>query len=98
MPNSRRLGQLLAVTMLLAVPALAPAATSAAGCAGASPDLKLSNGTVNPGSGSTGTTFIFSVTYRDNGNCAPSRIVVVVSGLTPFTLAYASGNLANGAT
>ena len=98
MPNSRRLGQLLAVAIVLAVPAFAPAATSAASCAGSSHQLNLSNGAVTPGSGSTSTTFTFSVTYHDNGGCAPSRIVVVVSGLAPFTLGYTSGSLTNGAT
>ncbi len=98
MSESRRLGRPLAVAMVFALSVLAPVATSAASCAGASHHVNLSSGKATPSSGTTGTTFTFSVTYQDNGSCAPDRIVVAVNGLAPFTLAYTSGSLGSGAT
>ena len=70
---------MLALTILLA----GPAPAGAASCNGASHTPALSNGTVSPGSGTPSTNFAFSVTYRDSGGCAPSSVVVVISGRRP---------------
>src|SRR5258706_10526994 len=98
MLHSRRSVQLLAVILIATLSIVAPRGAAAAGCAGTSHELQLTNGTVSPGSGTAGSTFTFGVTYQDNGSCAPDRIVVVIEGLGTYALGYVSGNLASGAT
>jgi hypothetical protein len=48
--------------------------------------MSLSNGTVSPGSGTTATSFRFSVRYTDNADCAPTQITVTVMGVGTFSL------------
>jgi hypothetical protein len=86
------------VTAILATIALWPGAVSAASCSGQSHDLALTSGAASPGSGSTATSFQFSVTYADNAGCAPTSIVVTVAGAGTFPLTFVSGDLTSGAT
>lgn len=58
----------------------------AASCNGASHQLSLSAGSADPGAGGPGTTFTFSVTYRDTGNCAPNFVRVQVVGVGTFAM------------
>lgn len=58
----------------------------AASCNGASHQLSLTAGRANPGSGAPGTSFTFSVTYRDTGNCVPNYVRVQVAGVGTFAM------------
>ena len=63
-----------------------PSATPVLGATcGANPRC-FSNATVSPGSGTTATSFTFSVHYQDDFNRALSSAVVNVAGVGPFTL------------
>lgn len=77
------LGALLAAAVVL-LPG--PGLVSAASCNGASHQPSLSGGTVAPGSAITGSTFRFSVTYRDTGNCAPNYVRVRINGVGTFSM------------
>lgn len=70
----------------------------AASCSGASHEVTLSSGTVSPGSGTTATTFTFSVVYTSNAGCSPTRIVAVIGGVTDLVLTRTTGSVATGAT
>ena len=70
---------------------------AAVSCGAPKHDIVLSSGAASPGSGSTATSFSFSVVYRDNAGCAPSSIAVTVSGAGTFALAAASTNFQAGA-
>jgi hypothetical protein len=70
----------------------------AASCSGASHEVTLSSGTVSPGSGTTATTFTFSVVYKSNAGCSPTRIVAVIGGVTDLVLTRTAGSVATGAT
>lgn len=83
--RSTLLGALLAAVVLLPGPGL----VSAASCNGASHQLSLSRGEVAPGSAGVGSTFRFTVTYRDTGNCAPNYVRVRINGVGTFSM---SGN------
>lgn len=97
MPKLRRARPVFAViATVLSVAALAPRETAAASCAGQSHELLLSDGGVSPGSGTTNTQFDFTVTYTDNGSCAPDRIVVVIGGVGTYPLSPGSGTLQAG--
>jgi hypothetical protein len=60
--------------------------------------MTLSEGTVSPESGTTATTFKFTVVYTNSGGCSPDRIVVAVAGVGEFALAHLGGDLKAGAT
>ena len=70
---------------------------AAVSCGSPKHDIVLSSGTASPGSGSTATSFSFSVVYRDNAGCAPSSITVTVSGAGTFALAAGGTNFQAGA-
>lgn len=70
---------------------------AAAGCAGRSHELTLEAGTVSPGTGTTSTTFTFSVRYVDNGGCVPDSVSVAIEGVGTFPLSGA-GAFASGVT
>jgi len=67
----------------------------AAGCSNPSHQPYLTKGAVTPGTGTTTTSFTFSVTYRDSKGCAPTIASVQISGVGSFGLA-GSGNYAGG--
>jgi uncharacterized membrane protein YgcG len=54
----------------------------AASCSGASHKTTLSSGKATPGSGSTSTTFTFTVQYADTAGCKPSSVVLLIPGLS----------------
>jgi hypothetical protein len=60
--------------------------------------LQLSDGRASPTSGVAGSTFTFTVTYRDNANCSPDSIQVLIEGLGAVPMSYVGGSLVNGAT
>ncbi|HZM73228.1 MAG TPA: hypothetical protein VFC71_07600, partial [Candidatus Polarisedimenticolia bacterium] len=97
MTQTRRRLRFAFATAILATIALWPGAASAASCSGASHKLALTSGAASPGSGTTATSFRFSVTYADNAGCAPTSIVVTVVGSGTFPLTFASGDLTSGA-
>jgi hypothetical protein len=76
------------VAALLLVLALSPTTADAASnpCTKQSRTLSLSNGSVSPGSGTSATPFVFSVRYRDSGNCAPNYVTVQISGVGTVSL------------
>jgi len=80
----------------LALVLTAPPTVLAASCNGASHQPSLSAGAASPGSGTTATSFSFSVRYQDTGGCAPTSIRVIVAGGT-YSLT-GSGNYASGVT
>ena len=93
--RGRRVAGVIAV--LLSVVAIAPREAAAASCSGASHRMVLSDGTVSPGSGTTATSFRFSVAYHDNNACTPSSITVTVDGAGTFDLSYVAGDPASPA-
>jgi hypothetical protein len=82
---------------LLALVAGTAPTVLAASCNGASHDLSLSAGAASPGSGTTATSFQFTVRYQDTGGCAPTSIRLVIAGGT-YTLAGSGTNYASGVT
>jgi hypothetical protein len=95
---SRRPGVRFAViAIFLGLVALAPGGATAASCTGNSHALTLSDGGVAPRSGTTQTTFTFSVTYTDSAGCAPDRIVVTIEGVGEVNMKYDRGSLTGGA-
>jgi hypothetical protein len=74
-----------------------PQPVVAASCNGASHELTLSSGAASPGSGTTATSFRFTVRYRDTGGCAPTSIRLVIAGGS-YTLAGSGTNYASGVT
>jgi hypothetical protein len=76
--------------------ASAPAA-DAASCNSAAHSITLSNGKVAPGSGTTATSFTFSVFYRDSGGCVPTAAAVHVAGVGGYPLT-GTGNYQAGVT
>jgi len=73
---TRRLVPILAMTLLL----LGMPAVAQAGCSNVAHVIALSAGQATPGSGTTATSFAFSVTYSDTSGCVPASVVVKVSG------------------
>jgi hypothetical protein len=69
-----------AITLAFAALAMAGGPVEAASCSGSSHQLVLSSGSVSPSSGGTSTLFAFRVRYEDNAGCAPSSVIVKVSG------------------
>ena len=76
----------------------APASALAANCGNPSHRLTLSSGTASPGSGTTSTSFRFSVRYTDNANCAPTQVSVTIPGVGLFALSQSGSNYAGGVT
>lgn len=80
--------------MLLAA---APSA-HAASCNSASHNITLTNGRVMPGSGTTATSFTFSVVYQDSRDCAPSEATVHVPLVGAYPLTGTGTNYRAGVT
>jgi hypothetical protein len=79
-------------TALVVLLVLAPGAAAAVGnCTGNSHTLQLIAGTVSPSTGTTSTSFTFSVTDQDSGDCVPSSITVSISGVGTFPLTLVGG-------
>ena len=99
MVHARHLGRVsVMVAILFGLASLAPKEATAASCSGSSHTLTLADGRVSPGSGTTSTTFQFSVTYTDTKGCPPKRMVVVVDGVGEYALTRTGGRLSTGAT
>jgi hypothetical protein len=81
-----------AVVATLLVPVLV---VLAAGPTAAAPANQLVNGSVQPGSGTTATRFVFSVRYRSGQDIEPTS-VVAVAGNVVVPLSLASGVPSNG--
>jgi hypothetical protein len=77
--------------------AAAPAA-DAASCNSASHNITLTNGRVMPGSGTTATSFTFSVVYQDSRGCAPSEATVHVPLVGAYPLTGTGTNYRAGVT
>jgi hypothetical protein len=75
-----------------------PRTVVAASCNGASHQPSLSAGTVSPGTGTTATSFRFSVRYKDTGGCPPTSISVVIPGVGTFSLRGSGTSYASGVT
>jgi uncharacterized membrane protein YgcG len=73
------------------------APVEAASCSGAShKPPTLTSGKATPGSGSTSTTFTFSVQYADKAGCKPSSVVLLISGLSSKTMSTSGTNYQTG--
>jgi hypothetical protein len=90
----KRLGASLAAILVALLVAAAP--VRAASCNGASHQATLSNGTANPASGEPSTPITFSVAYADSGDCAPSAVAVVITGVGSFVLSPSGTTFAAG--
>jgi hypothetical protein len=77
--------------------ASAPVA-DAASCNSAAHSITLSNGKVTPGTGSTATSFTFSVVYRDSRGCVPTAAAVHVAGAGGYPLTGTGTNYQAGVT
>ncbi|HEU5324558.1 MAG TPA: hypothetical protein VFV59_01635, partial [Candidatus Limnocylindria bacterium] len=91
-----RLGASLVAFLVALLPAATPVA--AASCNGASHESSLQAGTVTPSTVTTGEAVTFSVTYTDTAACAPSKVVVSISGVGTFPLAGSGTDYASGVT
>jgi SH3 domain-containing protein len=76
----------------------APGPALAASCTNKSHKLTLTNGTASPGSGTTTTSFRFSVRYTDNANCPPIQVSVTIPGVGLFPLTASSSAYSSGVT
>jgi hypothetical protein len=74
---------LTALLFAMASAALQPSPVAALSCTG-SHKITLDRGIVAPGSGTTATSFVFSVRYRDTANCAPRVVNLRVAGVGTF--------------
>jgi len=98
MRHPRQWRRVVAVAAIfLSVTALTPREAAAASCSGQSHHTVLSAGGVFPASGTTATSFGFTVTYTDNAGCVPDRMEVVIDGVGAFSMALVSGDLSTGA-
>jgi hypothetical protein len=68
----------------------APGPAFAASCSNKSHKLTLTNGTVSRASGTTATSFRFSVRYTDNANCKPTQVSVTIPGVGLYPLTASS--------
>jgi hypothetical protein len=76
----------------------APGAALAASCANKSHRLTLTSGTVSRASGTTATSFRFSVRYTDNANCKPTQVSVTIPGVGLYPLTASSSAYTGGVT
>jgi hypothetical protein len=93
---ARRLALTLAIIATLLA---APATWGASGaCSGPAHDPVLSAGAASPATGTTATTFTFSVTYADTKGCAPAWVRVTVVGAGTFSMNGAGTDYDTGVT
>ena len=81
--NRTVLSGLCALALAIAVTVgLSPAPTVAASCAAENPGwaTQICGGAISPGSGTSSTSFTFSVTYKQTGNTPYQYVRVVISG------------------
>ena len=77
---------LLAVTVaLVGLAGVAPPVARAAVCTGGT-NTQICNGTVSPASGTTSTTFTFSVVYQDAKARTPCFVRVTIAGVGTFNM------------
>jgi SH3 domain-containing protein len=67
-------------------------------CGNKAHTLTLSNGAASPGTGTTTTSFRFSVRYTDNANCPPTQVSVTIPGVGLFSLTGSSSAYSAGVT
>jgi hypothetical protein len=99
--NLNRSGGAAAIALLLATAwtLAGPVQPAAAfNCAQAKHELRLSSGTVSPGTGQVSTIFSFSVRYTDNAGCAPTLAQLALPGIGAFPLAATGSNWKSGET
>lgn len=72
-----------------------PPPVAALSCSGAH-QILLDRGVVAPGSGTTATSFVFSVRYRDTANCAPRVVNLRIPGVGTFGMGTTGTNFKAG--
>ena len=91
MVYSRRFWRISSVAAAILIMTMStPHEAAAANCSVAKHAVVLTAGTASPGSGSTSTTFRFTVTYQDDKGCPPNIIKVVIGGVS-YPLSQAGG-------
>lgn len=88
----------LSIGLVIALAALLPTAppTLAASCNGARHQLTLSDGTASPAVATTSTIVTFAVRYRDNANCAPKSMSLVIPGVGTMDMSTSQPTYAIG--
>ena len=89
------------IALVATIAVLLPAGSlvQAASCNGASHQAPtFSNGSANPGSGSSTTPITFSVIYMDNAGCIPTSLTVSVTGVGTFEMSTSGTNFTAGVT
>ncbi|HEY0444535.1 MAG TPA: hypothetical protein VGC90_09955, partial [Candidatus Limnocylindrales bacterium] len=75
-----------------------PGPAQAAGCKSGGHSITLDRGGASPASGTTATTFRFSVRYRDSGGCSANAVSVTIPGVGTFPLAGGGTSWTSGVT
>ena len=91
----------IALAMVLAALGIGLSAlpVEAASCSGASKrDTTLTAGAAAPGSGTTSTTFAFSVRYADSAGCEPSSVILIIAGVGNTTMTTTGTDVEGGVT
>ena len=88
---------LATAAILLAAIGTTPVAI-AASCNGSHHQMFLTAGKASPGSGTTSTTFTFTVRYTDNRGCAPTFIRVEIPGRPSLAMTTTGTDYAGGVT
>ena len=92
-------GPALALAIIVAALSLGLSASpaDAASCTGnAKRQTTLSAGAATPRSGTTSTTFTFSVRYTDSAGCQPSAVVLIIPGVGNTTMTPTGSDFAGG--
>jgi hypothetical protein len=93
----RRLA-LLSATIATLLATTATLGASPAACSNQKHDLLLSAGKATPGTGTTATTFTFSVKYADTESCKPNWVRVIVSNAGNFLMSGSGTTYETGVT
>ena len=97
--RARTIARRLALSFALIATLLVPAAAWAAGsCPSPASSLSLTAGHAAPATGTTATTFTFSVTYADTKGCAPSWVRVAIVGAGTFLMNGGGSSYDTGVT
>lgn len=86
---------LTALLIAMASAVTQPPPVAALSCTG-SHQITLDRGAVAPGSGTTATSFVFSVRYRDTANCAPRVVNLRIAGVGTFGMRTTGTNFKVG--
>ena len=93
----RRSGHRLAMVLAALGLGLSALPADAASCTGASKrQTTLTAGAATPGSGTTSTTFAFSVRYADSAGCEPSSVVLMIAGVGNTTMTTTGSDFQGG--